>query len=140
MDSLRDIAFKDVVELLRNWTFPADLDGVVGIGRGGIVPAALTAQRLGLELKIIQVQFREEGTHDLKFAEPRLVGSVPDLGNWRRILLVDDVYVSGRSWRTARSLLPRRMDVRPFVIKGQVDFALIQDIDGCVHWPWMPAE
>jgi len=26
--------------------------------------------------------------------------------------------------------------VLPFVMKGQVDFALIRDVDGCVEWPW----
>jgi adenine/guanine phosphoribosyltransferase-like PRPP-binding protein len=61
---------------------------------------------------------------------------VPDLGPWRKILLVDDVYVSGKSWHAARTLLPSAVEVLPFVFKGRTDFALIRDIDGCVQWPW----
>ena len=54
----------------------------------------------------------------------------------QRVLLVDDVYVSGKSWQTARELLPAGLEVLPFVLKGRVDFALIRDVDGCVQWPW----
>ena len=61
---------------------------------------------------------------------------MPDLGAWKRILLVDDVYVSGQSWHAARALLPPEVEVLPFVLKGKVEFALIRDCDGCVHWPW----
>jgi adenine/guanine phosphoribosyltransferase-like PRPP-binding protein len=52
------------------------------------------------------------------------------------VLLVDDVYVTGRSWLAARALLPAEVEVLPFVLKGQTDFALIRDIEGCVQWPW----
>jgi pyrimidine operon attenuation protein/uracil phosphoribosyltransferase len=52
------------------------------------------------------------------------------------VLLVDDVWVTGRSWRAARAALPAGVEVLPFVLKGRVDFALIRDIDGCVQWPW----
>ena len=44
--------------------------------------------------------------------------------------------MTGRSWQTARALLPATVEVLPFVLKGQTDFALIRDIDGCVQWPW----
>ncbi|MFA5057963.1 MAG: phosphoribosyltransferase [Opitutaceae bacterium] len=129
------LAFKDIAGRLAAWQFPGRLDGVVGIARGGVVPAALVAQRLGLELKIIALHYRDEGNQPC-FAEPRLLSAVPDLGAWKRVLLVDDVYVSGKSWQAARALLPREVEVLPFVLKGRVDFALIRDIAGCVQWPW----
>lgn len=108
---------------------------MVGIASGGVVPAALVAQRLGLGLKVIALNYRD-AVNEPRFAEPKLLSDVPDLGAWRRVLLVDDVYVSGKSWHAARALLPPATEVLPFVLKGQTDFALIRDIDGCVQWPW----
>lgn len=129
------LSFTDLVSRLAAWKFPPHLDGVVGIASGGVVPAALVAQRLGIGLKILALNYRDDANVP-RFAEPRLLSPVPDLGGWRRVLLVDDVYVSGKSWHAARALLPAAADVLPFVMKGKVEFALIRDLDGCVRWPW----
>lgn len=99
------------------------------------MPAALVAQRLGVELKLIALNYRDDA-NEPRYPEPKLLSRIPDLGLWRRVLLVDDVYVSGKSWHAARALLPADIEVLPFVLKGQVDFALIRDVDGCVQWPW----
>lgn len=129
------IPFEEITARLARWDFPAGVDGVVGIATGGVVPAALAAQRLGLGMKVLAVNFRDE-RNEPRFAEPQVLSRVPDLGSWRRILLVDDVFVSGRSWRAARAVLPAEVEVLPFVLKGKVEFALFRDIDGCVEWPW----
>jgi adenine/guanine phosphoribosyltransferase-like PRPP-binding protein len=131
------LAFEDIVARLARWTFPAGIDGVVGIASGGVVPAALVAQRLGVGLKVIALNYRDEANQP-RHSAPQLLAAVPELGNWRRVLLVDDVYVSGSSWRTARAFLPAEIEVLPFVLKGRVDFALIRDVEGCVQWPWKP--
>lgn len=129
------LAFEEIARRLAAWRFPERIDGVVGIANGGVVPAALVAQRLGVGLRLIALNYRDEA-NEPRHPAPRLLSAVPDLGRWRRVLLVDDVYVSGQSWRAARALLPADVDVLPFVLKGKVDFALIRDIDGCVQWPW----
>jgi adenine/guanine phosphoribosyltransferase-like PRPP-binding protein len=129
------LAFEDIARRLAAWEFPAGIDGVVGIASGGVVPAALVAQRLGVGLKVIALNYRDDA-NEPRHAEPKLLSAVPDLGAWRRVLLVDDVYVSGKSWHAARALLPVEVEVLPFVLKGKVDFALIRDVDGCVQWPW----
>lgn len=129
------LTFQAIAARLDRWRFPELLDGVVGIASGGVVPAALVAQRLGLELKVIALNYRDE-SNEPRHAEPRLLSAVPDLFDWKRVLLVDDVYVSGKSWKAARAALPADVEVLPFVLKGQVEFALIRDIDGCVQWPW----
>jgi xanthine phosphoribosyltransferase len=131
------LAFTDITARVAAWRFPAGIDGVVGIASGGVVPAALVAQRLGVEMKVIALNYRDEA-NEPRLPEPKLLSSVPSLGEWRRVLLVDDVYVSGRSWHAARSAFPREIDVLPFVLKGKVEFALIRDVDGCVQWPWKP--
>lgn len=129
------LSLSDITARLGRWNFPSGVDGVVGIASGGVVPAALVAQRLGLDLKIIVLNYRDE-TNEPRFDAPQVLSPAPDLGSWRRVLLVDDVYVSGRSWHAARAQLPAAVEVLPFVLKGKVDFALIRDIDGCVRWPW----
>ncbi len=129
------LAFTDLTQRLMAWKFPAGIEGVIGIASGGVVPAALVAQRLGVEMKVIALNYRDD-TNAPRFDEPKLLSPVPDLGAWRRVLLVDDVYVSGKSWHAARALLPREIEVLPFVLKGKTDFALIRDVDGCVQWPW----
>lgn len=133
--TMTTLAFEEIMGRLAAWQFPAGIDGVVGIASGGVVPAALVAARLGVGLKIIALNYRDEA-NDPRHAEPRLLSAVPDLGAWRRVLLVDDVYVTGRSWQAARALLPAGVEVLPFVLKGKVDFALIRNVDGCVQWPW----
>jgi len=129
------LAFQDIADRLARWRFPERIDGVVGIAQGGVVPAALVARQLGLDLKVMALNYRDEA-NEPRFAEPRLLSAVPDLGGWKRVLLVDDVYVSGKSWKAARALLPADAEVLPFVLKGKTEFALFRDIDGCVQWPW----
>jgi xanthine phosphoribosyltransferase len=132
---MRALSFEAILERLRGWNFPGGIDGVVGIASGGVVPAALVAQRLGTGLRVIAVNYRDEA-NEPRHAAPVLLGGVPDLGGWRRVLLVDDVWVSGRSWQAARAFLPGGVEVLPFVMKGRVDFALFSDVPGCVMWPW----
>ena len=129
------LLFSEISARLARWSFPERIDGVVGIATGGVVPAALVAQRLGTELKVVALNYRD-ADNEPRYAEPKVLSAVPELGAWRRVLLVDDVYVSGKSWRAARALLPAEVEVLPFVFKGKVDFALMRDIDGCVQWPW----
>ena len=132
---MTSLSFPYITRRLATWKFPERIDVVIGIATGGVVPAALVAMRLGVELKVIAVNYRDDA-NEPRYPEPRLIAPVPELGLARRVLLVDDVYVSGKSWAAARCLLPETVEVLPFVLKGQVDFALIRDVDGCVQWPW----
>lgn len=132
---MQRLPFTEITGRLARWRFPENIDGVVGIASGGVVPAALVAQTLGLEMKVIAINYRDE-MNEPRFSAPRLLTAAPEMGAWRRVLLVDDVYVSGRSWHAARAHLPADLAVMPFVLKGKVDFALFADIDGCVQWPW----
>lgn len=47
--------------------------------------------------------------------------------------------MSGKSWNAARALLPRDVEVLPFVLVGESDFALFKGkATGTVPWPWNP--
>lgn len=132
---LPHLEFKDIVERLAAWKFPAGLDGVVAIAHDGILPGALVAQRLGLNLKTITISYRNSA-NEPQFAHPQLVSSVPGIAGWKRVLLVDDVWVTGSSWETARAHLPRSVEVLPFVLAGNVDFALLRTTARAPQWPW----
>ena len=132
----KDLDFKDIVAKLAAWKFPDAIDGVVAIAQDGIVPGALVAQRLGTGLKTITISYRDD-FNEPQFAQPHLVSSVPGLSGWRRVLLVDDVWLSGSTWNAAREHLPRSVEILPFVLAGDVDCALLRGIKGPVHWPWL---
>ena len=138
---MTSLTLEQISARLRAWRFPEKIDGVIGIATGGVVPAALVAHQLGLGMKLIALNYRDEANNP-RHPAPKLLGAPPDLGAgaaaWRRVLLVDDVWVTGKSWHAARAFLPppENVEVLPFVMKGKVDFALIRDIDGCVQWPW----
>ena len=128
-------AFEEIAGRLAKWPFPEGIDGVVGIAAGGVVPAVMVAQRLGVGLRIIALSFRD-GTNAPQFAEPHVVSDVPGIGPWKRVLLVDDFYLTGKSWHTARAMLSKKVEVLPFVFTGNVDFALFRDAKNCAEWPW----
>ena len=50
------LSFTEITARLAAWKFPDHIDGVIGIATGGVVPAALVAQRLGIEMKVIAVK------------------------------------------------------------------------------------
>jgi xanthine phosphoribosyltransferase len=132
---MRPPTFEEITARLAKWDFPAGVDGVIGIASGGVVPAALVAQRLGVGLKTIRVTYRDPA-HGTRFNEPQLASEVPGLGLWKRVLLVDDRYVSGRSWNAARAMLPKHAEVLPFVLSGDAPFALFRDKTVITDWPW----
>ncbi len=122
--------FEEITRRLAEWKFPEGVDGVVGIAFG-----ALVAQRLGLGLKTIRVTYHD-AAHGTRFSLPQVASEVPGLGHWKRVLLVDDLYLSGRSWNAARAMLSSKAEVLPFVLAGDVNFALFRDPKGWTEWPW----
>ena len=66
--------------------------------------------------------------------EPELLGTFQP-PNASRVLLVDDVSVTGQTLTAAKALLPHS-HVTTLVIKGQGDFVLFPEVARCVVWPW----
>ena len=76
---------------------------VVGVARGGLVPAALLATALGVE-RVETVQVRAyQGTTPLDQGAT-LLGPAPEAGG--RVLVVDEILDSGRTLGFLRALLP----------------------------------
>src|SRR5688572_4767651 len=122
---MTSISFSDITGRIARWIFPERIDAVLGIATGGVVPAALVAMRMGVEMRLIALNYRDE-LNQPRYDEPRLLSSLPDLGAWKRVLLVDDVYVSGKSWHAARRLLPAedRKSTRLNSSHSQISYAV----------------
>ena len=87
---------------------PAGFDRVVGVARGGLVPAALLAQVAGIkQLESIQVLLYE-GT--VKHDAPRFLGGRPAAagpsGDPGRTLIVDEILDTGETIEALAALYP----------------------------------
>ena len=132
------LPFGEVARRLRALLDAADLgilDAVVAVARGGVVAGAMTVFHLRLPLRLLSLHFRDDDNEPLA-AEPALVGEVPDVAG-RRVLLVDDVGVTGSTLRAAERLL--RAECVTLVVKGRsgvADHVVFDDVPSCVVWPW----
>lgn len=132
-----DLRLPDIARALRSAPLP-DVDLVLGIARGGIVPASLAAFVLDADLQIVQLNYRDDDNtprHDAPVQLSPL--HVPE--DVQRILLVDDVSVSGATLEAARALL-NAYDVTTLVLKGRGDIVLFPDIRTCIRLPWRTAD
>ncbi|MCC6614697.1 MAG: phosphoribosyltransferase [Anaerolineae bacterium] len=133
MDDKVSLDFTTISHRLKDLALP-EVDYVVGIATGGIVPASLIAHQLDKPLALMRVQHRAEDNTPI-YEPPRLVTApgLPD--DAQRILLVDDVCVSGKTMQTARAALGDR-EVITLVMKGTGDYVLFPEVAACVNWPW----
>lgn len=128
-----DISFSEISAAIKSYDFPP-VDLVIGIAEGGTVPAALAASRIGCELKMIRINYRDDENNP-RYEKPVVLdgSGIPPTG--MKILLVDDVSVTGKTLDCARALLQGNT-VYTFALKGRADFVLFTDIKECVSWPW----
>lgn len=111
------------------------VDLVVAIATGGIVPGALVAYELGVPLHRLDINYRAPDNTPQRPA-PQLLAS-PDLpAPGSRVLLVDDVAVTGQTLALAGGLLSE-CDVTTLTLKGRAaDIVLFPEVASCVAWPW----
>ncbi|MBU1999232.1 MAG: phosphoribosyltransferase [Candidatus Omnitrophota bacterium] len=130
---MNNISFKKISFELKKINI-ARFDLVVGIASGGIVPASLIAERIGADLKIIRINYRDEFNIPQR-AEPVCLDKISVRSKHSRILIVDDVSVTGKTLELARRLLKGSI-IKTFVLKGKADYVLFPKIKACVRWPW----
>ncbi len=110
------------------------MDVVVGIARGGLLPASLVAHQLELPLYLMQINYRDDANKPRRLA-PELLKPLEFDPQGRRVLLVDDVSVSGATFAVARALLTGA-SITTLACKGKADFVLFPEVAACVNWPW----
>ena len=128
-----DLDFTTISTRVQQLDFPM-VDMVVGIATGGIIPASLIAFNLQKELEIVQFNYRDENNTP-RYENPQLLKELKRDLSGKRILLVDDVSVSGKTLEAARKLLSESI-VTTCVIKGKADISAFPAIKTCVNWPW----
>ena len=70
-ESMTSISFTDITGRIAQWIFPERIDAVVGIATGGVVPAALAAMHLRVEMKVMTLNYRDEA-NEPRYSEPKL--------------------------------------------------------------------
>ncbi len=129
------LSFKQISERLKEIELP-EIDVVIGIGSGGIPPATFVAFHLNAELLVMTMNYRDEQNNP-RYESPVLLKKAEwDLAE-KKILLVDDVSVSGKTMNAALELL-KGFNVKTLAMKGKADFVLFPEIKDCVKWPWKP--
>jgi uncharacterized protein len=130
---MRDLDFATISNAL--WQIPLPcVDCVVGIASGGIVPASLLAHQLRLPFYLLTINYRAPDNSPQR-AAPELLQPGPQIPPHVRILLVDDVSVSGKTLQLAKSLLSAHETVT-LTLKGNADIVVFPEIAECVAWPW----
>ncbi len=128
------LSFKEISAALHRFSLPS-ADLVIGIGRGGIVPASLVAHQLRCGLHIVQVNYRDDDNQPARVQPEFLQDFSLNIEKNQKILLVDDVAVSGKTLEVVKDKL-KAHTVQTFVLKGKADYVLFPDIKTCVNWPW----
>jgi adenine/guanine phosphoribosyltransferase-like PRPP-binding protein len=127
------LEFQQISERLHALDFPA-ADLVVGIATGGTVFAAMVGHQLQLPLRYLHLNYRAPDNtprHDQPALQANFVPPPPGT----RVLLVDDVCVSGSTFAAARTLLAC-CTVTTVALKGPADIVVFPEIDTCIDLPW----
>lgn len=129
------LSFKEISKRLKTIEFP-EVDIVIGIGSGGVPAATMVAYHLETELEVMTLNYRDEQNNP-RYEEPKVLQKPEWELKGKRILLVDDVSVSGKTMNAALAQL-KGFDVKTCAMKGKADFVLFPEIKECVKWPWKP--
>lgn len=146
-ESLKIYTWQDVMYIVRFLADQIAADGmpelIVGIPRGGILIATLLAELLDRDLLALYVSRRENGreVHDI----PIVKCPIPaELVRGKRILLADEIAVTGQTLETAKKLLEElgAAEVRTCVLVDRSRGACVcryryaSTQDDCNIFPW----
>jgi len=132
MDTI-SLDMAEITARLRKINLP-DFDLIVGIASGGIVPASLLAYKFQKPMQLIHINYRDPSNKP-KFKQPQLLEKFQVDPVYQKILLVDDVSVTGSTLNFVKEIL-RNHPVITFALKGKADYVLFPEISSCVAWPW----
>lgn len=131
------IRLKELLPELQN----LNIDIIIGIKRGGLVPSAILAYKLNLPLYFIELRLYEDKYMPKKmYDSPKLIEDLsPEIVKGKRILLVDDINNTGQTIDMAKEILYKHevAHIYTFSIIGKnVDYYLFLK-ESCVRLPWL---
>lgn len=127
---------KPLAEILRRIEeirFEEEFDLVVAVLHGGREPARLVAERLGLPVAGLHVNFRDE-RHRPRHDSPVLVAPLDVDVRGKRLLVVDDRSRTGGTLAFARQVLKDAALVKTLAVNGRADYSLFDET--CFVFPW----
>ena len=117
----------------REIEFHDQFDIIVAIANGGIIPAAILNQRLGVEFQILKINFRDTNQKP-KYENPQLLSPVGFEYRDKTILMVEDRIKTGATINFAIGLLQGAKKIKTFAVNGNADYALYNE--SCFRFPW----
>jgi len=126
-----DLSFNEISKRINKLVL-TNFDLVVGIADGGTVPASLVAYELGVDLKMIKITYRDNNNKPIH-NDPVILSQENIID--KKVLLVDDVSVSGKTLEAAMKILQGN-SITTLTLKGKADYVLFPEISECVNWPW----
>lgn len=122
------------------------VDVIVGISRGGLIPARILADRLDIhDLSVIRISFYKGINQTEK--EPRLLQKISESLEGKRVLLVDDLSDSGTSLKAAIAYLKELKIAKIYTatlhVKTKSSFIpdfFVSRSDNWIVYPWEKVE
>lgn len=122
------------MERFRSVSFNESYDMIVAIANGGIIPAAILNQSLGIDIQLLKINLRDKQQQAI-YDSPKLIAPIDFHFKNKTILLVEDRVKTGASLNFAKSLLNEACLIKTFAVNGEADYSLYNE--ACFKFPWI---
>jgi xanthine phosphoribosyltransferase len=133
MPATAEHSFDALMRRLRKLQFAETFDMIVAIANGGLLPAALLHERLGIEINVLQINWRDPENVP-RHPRPVLLRPLDFATSGKKILLADDRIKTGGTIAFAKEILADAALIKTFAINGNADYAIWNE--PCFAFPW----
>jgi uncharacterized protein len=130
---MEEKSFLEIIDKIKNIKYNDSFNLIVGIRNGGIIPAGIIANYLKLPLEFIHLNLRDQNNLEIR-EKPILIGNINFEFKDKKILLVDDVSRTGKTFVKAKELLKDSKSIKTMVVNGTSDYSLFNE--DCFKMPW----